>query len=176
MLKLNVIKLVKLELPKENRRSVMDRLSWYFLFKGRCLVHADCHVQTEKTREYWMIYRRPGFLAVVSRQGLSERYSIKSCAVKSSFKTGLQISLSRDQSYRLPYTKKTSYQRQLLSELNLRKLDRRHTGRLRKRDKLLTGEGRGGLGEEPNNKTTRKPGPLWITQYSPEKTLPSNYR
>jgi hypothetical protein len=32
----------------------------------------------------------------------SESYPIMPCAVKSSFKTSLQISLSRDQSYRLP--------------------------------------------------------------------------
>jgi hypothetical protein len=38
-------------------------------------------------------------------------------------------------------------------------LDRQHTGRLRKRDNLLTGEG---VGEEPNHTTRdeRKPGPL----------------
>jgi hypothetical protein len=43
--------------------------------------------------------------------------------------------------------------------LALRTLDRRHTGRLRKRDSLLTGEGEG-MGEEPYNTTPRKPGPL----------------
>ncbi len=37
------------------------------------------------------------------------------------------------------------------------KLDRRHTGRLRKRDSLLTGEG---AGVEPNHTTARKLGPL----------------
>ncbi len=37
--------------------------------------------------------------------------------------------------------------------------DRRHTGRLRKRDNLLTGEGEG-VGEESNPNTTRKPDPL----------------
>jgi hypothetical protein len=46
------------------------------------------------------------------------------CAIKSSFKTGLQISLSRDQSNRLPYLFETktcfhpSNQRSLLSALN----------------------------------------------------------
>jgi hypothetical protein len=39
------------------------------------------------------------------------------------------------------------------------KLDQRHTGRLRKRDNLLTGE-RGEVGEEPKHTTARKPGPL----------------
>ncbi len=39
------------------------------------------------------------------------------------------------------------------------KLDRWHTGRLRKRDKFLTGV-REGKGEEPNHTTARKPGPL----------------
>ncbi len=34
------------------------------------------------------------------------------------------------------------------------KLDRRNTGRLRKKDKLLTGEG--GVGEEPNHHTRRE--------------------
>jgi hypothetical protein len=37
-------------------------------------------------------------------------------------------------------------------------LDRRHTGIVRKEDKLLTGEEEG-VGEEPNHKTARKPGP-----------------
>ncbi len=37
---------------------------------------------------------------------------------------------------------------------------RRHTGRLRKRDNWLTGEGGRGLLEEPNHKTARKPAPL----------------
>jgi hypothetical protein len=44
------------------------------------------------------------------------------------------------------------------------KLDRRHTGRLRKRDNLQTGEGEG-MGEEPNHATAKKPGPLYIIQY-----------
>jgi hypothetical protein len=35
--------------------------------------------------------------------------------------------------------------------------DRRHTGRLRKRDNLLTGEGAKGVGEEPNHTTAKKP-------------------
>jgi hypothetical protein len=35
------------------------------------------------------------------------------------------------------------------------KLDRRHTGRLRKRDNLLTGKGKGG-GVDPNHTTTVK--------------------
>jgi hypothetical protein len=39
------------------------------------------------------------------------------------------------------------------------KLDRRHKGRLRKRDNMLTGEGEG-VGEEPNHTTARKPSPL----------------
>ncbi len=39
------------------------------------------------------------------------------------------------------------------------KLDRRHTGRLRKRDNLLTEEG-GGMGVEPIHTTARKLGPL----------------
>ncbi len=45
------------------------------------------------------------------------------------------------------------------------KLDLRHTGRLKKRDNLLTGEGREGVGEEPNHTTTRKPGSLYLIQY-----------
>jgi hypothetical protein len=46
-------------------------------------------------------------------------------------------------------------------------LDRRHTRRLRKRDNLLTGEGKGvGVMEEPNHTTASKPGPLQIIQYS----------
>jgi hypothetical protein len=40
------------------------------------------------------------------------------------------------------------------------KLDQRHTGRLRKKDKSLTGGGGSGVGEDPNHTTTRKPGPL----------------
>ncbi len=39
------------------------------------------------------------------------------------------------------------------------KLDRRYTGRLRKRDFFLR-RGEGGVGEEPNHTTERKPGPL----------------
>jgi hypothetical protein len=51
------------------------------------------------------------------------------------------------------------------------KLDRRHTGRLRKGDNLLTGGGGGGrMGEEPNHTTERKPGPLQIIQYFLEET------
>ncbi len=42
------------------------------------------------------------------------------------------------------------------------KLDWRHTGRMRKRDSLLTGERGYGVGEEPNHKTARKPGLLLI--------------
>jgi hypothetical protein len=45
------------------------------------------------------------------------------------------------------------------------KLDRRHTGKLRKRDSLLT-EGGKGVGEEPNHTNARKPGPLEIIPYS----------
>jgi hypothetical protein len=37
---------------------------------------------------------------------------------------------------------------------------RRHTGSLRKRDNLLRGEREKGVGEEPNQMTARKPGPL----------------
>ncbi len=41
------------------------------------------------------------------------------------------------------------------------KLDRRHTGRLRKRDNMLTGEGWGiGLSWSPESYDRRKPGPL----------------
>jgi hypothetical protein len=47
------------------------------------------------------------------------------------------------------------------------KLDWRHTGRLRKKDSLLTGEG---AGVEPNHTTARKPGPLEIMQYSLRST------
>jgi hypothetical protein len=39
------------------------------------------------------------------------------------------------------------------------KLEQRHTGRLRKRDNLLTVEEEK-VGEEPFHTTTRKPGPL----------------
>ncbi len=39
-------------------------------------------------------------------------------------------------------------------------LDGRHTGRLRKRDNLMTGELGKGTMEEPNHMTARKPGPL----------------
>ncbi len=42
------------------------------------------------------------------------------------------------------------------TDRNVRKLDWQHTGRLRKRDNLLTGEGREkGVGEEPNHKTAK---------------------
>ncbi len=44
------------------------------------------------------------------------------------------------------------------------KLDLRHTGRLRKRDNLLT---EGGVGEEPNHKTARKTDPLQNMPYFP---------
>jgi hypothetical protein len=44
-------------------------------------------------------------------------------------------------------------------------LDRRHTGVLRKRDNLLTQEGKG-VGEEPKHTTAKKPVPLSIIQYS----------
>ncbi len=44
---------------------------------------------------------------------------------------------------------------------HLRKLERRHTGSLRKIDDLLTSEGvRKGVGVEPNHLTAGKPGPL----------------
>jgi hypothetical protein len=47
------------------------------------------------------------------------------------------------------------------------KFDLRHTGRLRKRDKLVTGsQGIKGVGEEPNRTTTKKHGPLSKIQYS----------
>jgi hypothetical protein len=48
------------------------------------------------------------------------------------------------------------------------KLDRQHTGRLRKRDNLLMGEeeGKGGVGEELNHTTARNPGPLQNIHYS----------
>jgi hypothetical protein len=39
------------------------------------------------------------------------------------------------------------------------KLDQRNTGRLRKKDNLLMGEGEG-VGEEPNHTKARKLGPL----------------
>jgi hypothetical protein len=42
-------------------------------------------------------------------------------------------------------------------------LERRHTRRLRKRDNLLTEEGR--EGEEPNHTIARLSGPLYIIQY-----------
>ncbi len=53
----------------------------------------------------------------------------------------------------------------------LRKLDRRHTGRLRKRYNLLClrGEVGEGVGEEPNHTTARRNGPIIIhsvVQYS----------
>jgi hypothetical protein len=44
-------------------------------------------------------------------------------------------------------------------------MDRRHTGRLRKRDSIL-GRGEEGVGEEPNHTTAEKLGPLYIIQYS----------
>jgi hypothetical protein len=53
-----------------------------------------------------------------------------------------------------------------LSRHSVSKLDRRRIGRLRKRDKLLPGEGVKGADEEPNHTTARKPGPLQIIQYS----------
>jgi hypothetical protein len=40
------------------------------------------------------------------------------------------------------------------------KLDRRHIGRLRKRDNLLTEKRGRGVREEPKHTTARKPGPL----------------
>ncbi len=72
-------------------------------------------------REYWLIYRGPGFLAIVSRDSA-------------------------------PHTP-------LLPPSPVSKLDRRHTGSLRKRDNLLTRKGGRG-GEEPNHTTTGKAGPL----------------
>jgi hypothetical protein len=42
----------------------------------------------------------------------------------------------------------------------LSKLDRRHTGRLRKRDNLLTGEGWGGWERSQNSTKASKPGLL----------------
>ncbi len=45
----------------------------------------------------------------------------------------------------------------------VRKLDRRHTRRLKRRDSLLTEEGEGG---ESNHMIARKPGPLYVIQYS----------
>jgi hypothetical protein len=71
------------------------------------------------TRDYSMIYRGPGFLAI-AMVWLHLQYPPSSSP--------------------------------------LRKLGRKHTGRLRKRDNLLTGKGR--RGEEPNHTTARKPGPL----------------
>jgi hypothetical protein len=56
----------------------------------------------------------------------------------------------------------------LFSPVN--KLDRRHTGRLRKRDSLLTGGGGNkGVGEEPNHPTMRKPGPLFMIEDEEEQ-------
>jgi hypothetical protein len=46
------------------------------------------------------------------------------------------------------------------------KLDQRQTGRPRKRENLLTGEGEEGVGEKLNHTTARMPGPLKIIQYS----------
>jgi hypothetical protein len=48
------------------------------------------------------------------------------------------------------------------------KLDRRHSGRLRKRDNMQAGEGRG---KEPNHTTARKPGPLYGFKYSLGQTI-----
>ncbi len=56
--------------------------------------------------------------------------------------------------------------------LPVSKLNRRHTGSLRKRDNLLPGEGKKGVGKEPNHTTARKPGPLRIIQYSLGQTIP----
>jgi hypothetical protein len=53
------------------------------------------------------------------------------------------------------------------------KLDRRHTGRPRKRDNFLTGEG---MGDEPNHSTTIKPGPLQIIQYSLQHSRPQKFK
>jgi hypothetical protein len=62
------------------------------------------------------------------------------------------------------------------------KSDSRHTGRLRKRDNFLTGEGEGGKGvlEEPNHSTEKKEGfyklfnALWLvpSRYSPIHNSP----
>jgi hypothetical protein len=51
----------------------------------------------------------------------------------------------------------------LLPSAPVRKLDRGHTGRLRKRDNLLVGEGYGGGGESDDRK---KAWFLYIIQYS----------
>jgi hypothetical protein len=48
----------------------------------------------------------------------------------------------------------------------LSKLDGRHTKKTEKERRLADGRGGDGLGEEPNYTTVRKPGPLWISQYS----------
>jgi hypothetical protein len=40
------------------------------------------------------------------------------------------------------------------------KLDRRHTGRLRKRDNVLSSQGEKAVGEESNHTTARKPGTI----------------
>ncbi len=53
----------------------------------------------------------------------------------------------------------------------LYKLGRRHTGRQRKRDNLLTGDGGEEVGEEPKHTTAIKPGPLKIIQYSGSESL-----
>ena len=76
-------------------------------------------------REYWMIYREPGFLAVVW------------------------------------FSSSPTPSPPLVS-----KLDRRHTERLRNKRQLFDRRGGKGVGEEPNNTTARKPGPLGIIQYS----------
>ncbi len=46
------------------------------------------------------------------------------------------------------------------------KLDRRHTGKLKKRDNLLTGEGGEGVGEEPNHRPQES-----LVLYNPFNTL-----
>ncbi len=58
--------------------------------------------------------------------------------------------------YRGPgFSRSYGLARPLLPPSLVSKLDRRHTGRLRKRKNLLTGEGGGRLGEEPNHTTAR---------------------
>ncbi len=47
------------------------------------------------------------------------------------------------------------------------KLNRRHTEKSDKKRQLAAGRGMGkGVDEEPNHTTARKPGPLYIIQYS----------
>ncbi len=53
----------------------------------------------------------------------------------------------------------------LPSPSSVSKLYWRPTGRLRKRDTLLTGR-REGRGKEPNHRTARKPGTLFYVEYS----------